>query len=309
MPRAKSFRNAFSAGSARYNVASWTAENENIHLILREIDRKSNGDDPDFTRLVLVELDKNLRHLDEHVVWEAKSESLFLEDPRASTTEHGSVVIGLTALLRGSKGEYIPYPAITKLSTRHWHDILPAVTIVESFGPGKNTTPVEEDVFFFRQDGDEHSHHLLVFSLNDLVPKEMQYLEFPKDLPWAKYRVGTAMPPLWIEENKALMIFHGITITDNKYIYSLGRAALIRNGNKYEIRIDEKPLITPEYFRDSKGNYLIEELHPHLRKVVYCCGGILKPSDKNILVLFVNVGDMNTFLVEYPIKKLTKGLF
>ena len=33
MPGRKSFHNIFPAGSARYNVASWTSENENIYLI------------------------------------------------------------------------------------------------------------------------------------------------------------------------------------------------------------------------------------------------------------------------------------
>lgn len=300
----------FPEGSARYNVASWTSENDNVFLISREIVQKSKGDEPDFTKLVIVELDKNLRHIGEEVVWEASSENLYLEDPRARLSGNSSsVIIGLTALLRGGKGEYIPYPAITKLPKRHWHDILPSVTIIEKFGPGKNTTPVEDDVYFFRQNDDENSHRLLVFSLTDMVPKKLQYLEFPSDLPWAQYRIGTAMPPIWIEPEKALMIFHGISVIEGKYVYSLGRAALIKHDSKYEIRIDPDPLVTPEYFKDSEGNYLVQELHPDLRKVVYCCGGILKPSNKNILILFVNVGDMNTFLVEYPVTRLTKDLF
>lgn len=293
---------------ARYNVASWKSKNNNIFLITREIERKSRGDEPDFTNLILVELDKNLELLNESVIWEARSESLYLEDPRALALKNNSVTIGLTSLLRGANGEYIPYPAVTRLNGHDWRDILPAVTIIESFGPGKNTTPVEEDIFFFRKNGKQNTHNLTVFSLFNMVPREMQSLKFPTDLPWAQLRIGTGMPPLWIEPNKALMIFHGITIIEGKYVYNLGRAALIKEKGKYSIKIDKKPLLTPEFFRDQNGNYLVEELHP-FRKVVYCCGGVLKPSDPNILVLFVNVGDMNTLLVEYPIKELTKGIF
>ncbi len=294
---------------ARYNVASWKSKQDNVFLITREIERKSKGDDPDFTKLLLVELDKNLTQVNEKVVWQALSESLYLEDPRAMSGKNDSVVIGLTALLRGGKGEYIPYPAITKLYSNEWREQLPAITLIESFGPGKNTTPVEEDVFFFRKDGIENRHNLTVFSLFNSIPKHIQTLKFPTDLPWAKLRIGTGMPPLWITSDKALMIFHGITLIDGKYVYSLGRSALIKKNNKYEIIVDRKPLINKEFFRDENGEYLIGELHPHLRKVVYCCGGILKPTDKNTLILFINVGDMNTFLVEFPIKELVKGLF
>ena len=293
---------------SRYNVAAWTSQNDNVFLITREIERESKENEPDFSRLILAELDKKLKPIREFTIWEATNESLLLEDPRAMSKPDDTVTIGLSAVLRGGQGEYIPYPAVTKLNTRHWKDMLPAVTIIESFGPGKNTTPVEEDTYFFRPDGSETSHQLLVFSLKDMVPRKIQYLRFPMDLKWAEWKIGTAMPPIWLDENNALMIMHGITIRDGKFIYSLGRAILSKHNGKYDIKVDKKALITPEYFRDSQGNYLVDELHPELRKVVYCCGGILKPTNKEKLILFVNVGDMNTFLVEYKMEHLTKGL-
>jgi predicted GH43/DUF377 family glycosyl hydrolase len=294
--------------SARYNIASWTAENENVYLITREVLKKSRGNEPDFTNLVLVELNKNLKQIGEHMLWEVRSENLLLEDPRAMASSNGSVVIGFTGVLRSGTGEYVPYPAVTKLKTRLWKEILPAVTFIESFGPGKNTTPVEEDIYFFRQNGEENRHKLVVFSLHDMIPKKIQTLDFPTSLPWAQFRIGTGMPPLWITEMRALMIFHGISIIDGKYIYSLGRAMLFKENGKYRIKVDPNPIITPDYFLDAKGKPLVPELHPH-RRVVYCCGGVLKPTNKKNLILFINVGDMNTFLVETPIKKLTEGLF
>jgi predicted GH43/DUF377 family glycosyl hydrolase len=294
---------------ARYNLASWQTKGGNTFVIFREIARKGKIGEPDFTNLVLVELDKNLKPIHERIAWQPTGVSFFLEDPRAFTLSDDSVVIGLTALLRGDKGEYVPYPALTYLKTDEWREVLPAVTIIETFGPGKNTTPIEKDYYFFRRDGRENSHKLLVFSLFNMIPKERQTLNFPNNLPWAKLRIGTAMPPLWLDGEKALMIFHGISVVDGKNIYSLGRAGLKKSNGTFSINVISEPIITPDFFLDKEGKPLVKELHPELRRVVYCCGGILKPKDPKTLILFVNVGDFATFLVEYSLDELTKDLF
>src|SRR5205814_488688 len=145
---------------------------------------------PDFGRLVLVEFDGNGEIARDQVVWEPQTQSLWLEDPRALPLEDGSVLIGLTAVLRRERG-YQPFPALTRLSTGVWReDVLPAVTIIERFGPGKNTTPIDAHTFFCRPEQKGYSHRLLVFSFYDLVPKKMQDVDFPVDLEWASWRVG-----------------------------------------------------------------------------------------------------------------------
>jgi hypothetical protein len=43
--------------------------------------------------------------------------------------------------------------------------------------------------------------------------------------------------------------------------------------------------------------------------VVYSCGGIIKKGNKDLISLFVNVGDMTTFEVVLSMKELKEGLF
>ena len=297
----------FPGFKARYNVASWKAKTGHTFVIFRQIKRRGKHGEPDFTKLILTEFDEYMNPLNERIAWEPKSESLLLEDPRAFVRADESVVLGLTALLRGSGGSYIPYPAITRLETNEWRDVLPAITIVETFGAGKNTTPIESDTFLFRPE--RSTHNLLLFSFRNFIPKKEQLIHFPKKLPWASYRIGTAMPPLWIDANHALLIFHGISIRNDKYIYSLGRAGLIKDNGRYKVNVKRQPLMDPDFFRDDKGKRLAKELHPNMRRVVYCCGGILKPQDENTLMLFVNVGDTSTFQVDFSVSELTKDLF
>jgi predicted GH43/DUF377 family glycosyl hydrolase len=296
------FKKLFSDTSlARYNAAAWlNPEDDNIFLVFREVHKAAKTGEPDFGRLVLVEIDERTRNvLHEKVVWEARG-GIWLEDPRALVLQDNSVIIGMTALVRESKG-YVPYPAVTRLKTRVWREVLPAITLVETFGSGKNMTPIDNFTYMFRPD--TYSHKLLVFSFTDLMAKKIQDLEFPEDLPWAKYKIGTAMPPVWLTPKKALMIFHGITIENGRYVYSLGKALLREVRGKFKIKVDREPLVKWDDFTSPKGKRLVKELHPKIRKVVYACGGYVdKRNDK--LYLYVNVGDTATYEVEMKFSKL-----
>ena len=121
------------------------------------------------------------------------------------------------------------------------------------------------------------------------------------------------MPPIWISKEEALFIIHGISIEKTngqpRYIYSLGRAKLIRRKNKFQVIVAPEPIITPDDFLNSRGQPLVKELHPELRRVVYSCGGIIKTDAQDTLSLYVNVGDRATFEVEIPLSELKKGLF
>lgn len=166
---------------------------------------------------------------------------------------------------------------------------------------------MEKDVFMMRQNGENYSHKLLIFSLNELIAKKLQYLTFPKDLPWATQRIGTTMPPIWLTKTKALLIFHGIEVVDGKFVYSLGRALLEKRGGGYKLKISHKKIAHPDDFLDEKGKPIIKELHPNKRRVIYSCGGVAnKENDK--LSLFVNVGDMVVFKVDYSLSELSRGL-
>ena len=286
---------------ARYNAGVWVnPEDDNIFLIVREVYHAAKQGIPDFGKLVLVEIDERTRNVvHEKVVWEPMG-GIWLEDPRALALPDNSVMIGMTALVREVKG-FTPYPAVTRLRTRVWREVLPAITLIETFGSGKNMTPIDSYTYMFRPD--TYTHKLLVFSFVDSLARKIQDLEFPTNLPWAQYKIGTAMPPVWISEKKALMIFHGITIQKGRYVYSLGKAILRESRGKYSLKVDPNPLLTPNDFINPKGRRLVRELHPRIRKVVYACGGYVdKRNDR--LYLYVNVGDKTTFEVEMSFSKL-----
>src|SRR5690606_5476313 len=103
---------------------------------------------------------------------------------------------------------------------------------------------------------------------------------FPTDLPWARWRIGTTMSPIWINEKEALFIIHGITIQKidgiDKYVYSLGRAKLSRNKNIFKVKVAYEPILTPDDFLNEDGTQIVPDLHPELRRVVYSCVGIVK---------------------------------
>lgn len=121
------------------------------------------------------------------------------------------------------------------------------------------------------------------------------------------------MPPIWLTPNEALFIIHGISIENtngkDKYIYSIGRAKLLRKNDVFEVIVAREPILTPDDFLDTTGTPLVEELHPESRRVVYSCGGVIKKNEPDILSVYVNVGDRVTFEVEFFLPDLKKDLF
>lgn len=294
---------------ARYNMAAWMDETTgNVVMIAREVPRAAGKGRPDIGKLVLFEMDEAGEMVHERTVWEPVTGGIFLEDPRALKREDGSIRIGLTAVLN-IRNEYIPYPAITMLRKQPWREELPAITLIESFGPGKNITPIRDKTFLFRPQGQEYAHKLLVFNFHDLLARKIQDLEFPTDLPWASWKVGTAMPPIWLSEDVGMLIFHGISVANGKFVYSLGRARLYRENGIFKVQVAPRPILTPDNFRSDKGTRLVKELHPRLRRVVYACGGVIKKSTPHKLDLYVNVGDTTTFDVQFDCEELKEGLF
>ena len=190
---------------------------------------------------------------------------------------------------------------------------MPPFLIIDSFGPGKNLTPISKHTYLFRPDAPEYFHKLLVFSLHSQIPEKLGDIVFPTNLRWASWRIGTTMPPIWLTPNEALFIIHGISIEKidgkEKYIYSIGKAKLIRNKNKFEVIVGKDPILTPDDFLDENGIALIKELHPELRRVVYSCGGVIKKKSPDMLSLYVNVGDRTTFEVKLSLEELKKDLF
>jgi predicted GH43/DUF377 family glycosyl hydrolase len=301
---------------ARFNVAAWQKPGEDsLFFIGREVTVAGLSGEPDTGILKLFEVSVDGRVLHEKIIWKPIYEGINLEDPRAIELPNENLVIGLTAVLRDSKGAPIPFPAIVKIDSHStWSSDLPPFLIIDSFGPGKNLTPVDKDnTYLFRPESKEYYHKLLVFSLHSQTPQKLGEIVFPKDLAWASWRIGTTMPPMWITPTEALFLIHGISLETidgkEKYVYSIGRAKLTRKNNIFTVIVEKEPILTPDNFLDSKGKPLIAELHPELRRVIYSCGGIIQKHNPDILSLYVNVGDRTTFDVEFYLTELKKGLF
>lgn len=312
----KQIKNIFpNVDVARYNLAVWQkTDDESVCFIAREVTTPGKNGEPDTGILRLYEVAKNGLTIHERVIWQPLYDNISLEDPRALLLENGNLLIGLTAILRDKTGKPMPFPAVVKIdSLSSWKQELPPFLFINTFGPGKNLTPIDNTTYLFRPESEHYYHRLLVFSLHSQVPEKLADIEFPTDLMWAKWRMGTTMPPLWITPNEALFIVHGISKQiingSERYIYAIGRAKLTRENGKFSVTVSPDPILTPDNFLDIEGNPLVSELHPDLRRVVYSCGGVIKKDTPDTLSLFVNVGDRTTFEVEFELKELKKDLF
>ena len=300
---------------ARYNLAVWQNQNDNsLFFIGREVEKAGREGQPDIGLLKLFEVDADGKIIQEKILWKPNYDSFSLEDPRALELENENLIIGLTAVLRTKKGKPIPFPAIVKInSLLAWQKVLPPILIIDSFGPGKNLTPIDQHTYIFRPDDPEYNHKLLVFTLHSQFPEKIAEITFPKNLDWANWRIGTTMPPIWLTPTEAIFIVHGISkqVIDGKekYVYSIGRAKLTRKENRFKVVVAPEPILTPDDFLDKNGLPLVEELHPKLRRVVYSCGGVIKKQKQDVLSLYVNVGDRATFEVELILEQLKTGLF
>lgn len=300
---------------ARFNVAVWQKAGENsLCFIGREVAFPGETGEPDTGILKLFEVNMDGSLIQEKVIWKPLYDGINLEDPRALELPNENLIIGLTAVLRDKKGHPIPFPAIVKIdSVSSWKKELPPFLIIDTFGPGKNLTPIDQHTYLFRPDSPDYFHKLLVFSLHAQIPEKVCDIAFPLDLPWASWRIGTTMPPIWLTPTEALFIIHGISLQTidgkEKYIYSIGRAKLERRDNTFKVTVGREPILTPDDFLDMHGKPLVEELHPDKRRVVYSCGGVIKKKSPDTLSLYVNVGDRTTFEVALSLAELKKDLF
>jgi len=297
---------------ARYNLTAWQKNGSNsVNFIGREVIEAGVPGEPDTGILKLFEMDESGHIVNERVIWQPLFDGINLEDPRALELDNEKLTIGLTAVLRDKHGTPVPFPAIIKIDSHSsWQQELPPFLIISSFGPGKNVTPIDSTTFLFRPETVDYHHKIMVFSLHRQVPEKLTDIVFPTNLPWAQWRIGTTMPPIWLNNKEALFIIHGISIDDmGKYVYSIGRAKLTRRNNEFSVIVAPESILTPDSFMDDGGRPLVPELHPNIRRVVYSCGGIVKKGSEDGLSLYVNVGDRTTFEVAFSMKELKEGLF
>jgi len=300
---------------ARFNLTAWQKhDSDSIYFMGREVMKPATVGEPDTGILKLFELDSQGSMIHERVIWKPLYEGINLEDPRALQLDNEQLVVGLTAVLRDKKGKPIPFPAIIKIDSHNsWKQELPPFLVIGSFGPGKNLTPIDDSTYLFRPESPEYHHQLLVFSIHQQIPQKIGDIVFSTTLPWAQWRIGTTMPPIWMNPNEALFVIHGISIekkhNKERYVYSLGRAKLTRKNNVYSVLVAPDPILVPDDFVEANGKPLVNELHPGLRRVVYSCGGLIKNDSKDTLSLYVNVGDRTTFEVDFSLEEMKEGLF
>jgi predicted GH43/DUF377 family glycosyl hydrolase len=291
------------------NVAHLPDTKGGTVLVFRQITKKGELNEPDWSNILLVRLNQSGVKESEEMLWIPSSDELNLEDPRAILYNDNQALIGLTAVIKEGK-HYIPYPALSIININDTKRLnQQELRIIKEFGPGKNTTPLTPSEIAFRKEGQENNFKLFVFRY-DKETNLVSYcceIEFPKNLPWASFKIGTTKPPDWIDENTALFLFHGIRKEEGKYIYSIGRALLKRTKDGFFVQVAQDPILTPDNFLKEDGTPIYEELYPHLRKVVYATGGALVEEDgKKKMMLLVNVGDKETVEVSFDLEELLK---
>jgi predicted GH43/DUF377 family glycosyl hydrolase len=289
---------------ARYNMAAWPKKDSNHTILIgREVINPGVKGEPDIGSLILVEIDAEGRIIHERTIWKPLYSSLYLEDPRALVLNSGRIMIGLTAVLRGKRGVK-PFPAVVKIAD-DWAGKLPPVTLIQSFGPGKNLTPFTPNSFLFRPEAKDYYHKLLIFEFKHMIPRKLSDILFPADIPWALWRIGTTIPPIWVTPQEAILLIHGINFIEGTYIYSIGAAKMIRHGDQFEVEVYEEPFFTP----DTLQEYVpaIRELRPTEKRVIYACGGIVKEAEDKVC-LYLNVGDKDTYEVCLSLSEIKQQL-
>ncbi len=299
-----------------YNAAAWKWKDV-TYLLGRQVEKAGGEGEPDAGLLVLLTLNSDGSVASTREVWRPQENQPLLEDSRALVLPDGSLSVGLTYVVHEGD-RVIPHPAI--LVIRPEDDVAESlckpieITHIRIEGEsleeagkvpeGKNVTPLGENMYAFRPEGDKNNFRLQVFKYQEGKlegeAEHVQYIQFPENIPWATWRMGTTMPPIWISEREAIFPVHGITKEHDIYVYSIGFAKLRKadDGTLSITDVRRKPIIGPDNFPPPEDGSSAE-LHNN-RRVTYCCGGVpVFDKDKTLthIRFFINVGDKRTFEV------------
>lgn len=318
--------------SGFYNAASWQEIDEKdgtlrTRLLGRVVEKAGEPDKPDVGTLVLLTLNAEGAVTATDVVWTPPldPDGPLLEDSRAMVLSD-NVAIGLTFVTNdsykkpdGTQDKHaVPHPAVVTFPkgatageiAKALSDITRITHIQggdqrDALPEGKNVTPLGGDLYAFRPEGKDNDFRLQVFKhQGNGNTQHVQYIEFPKNIPWARGRMGTTMPPIWISDIDAIFPVHGYTVKEvdgkQKFVYSIGLARLHRaeDGTLSVTGVSEKATINSKDFPPPADGSPVE-LHDN-RYVTYCCGGVPVYDEEGKLThlrLFVNVGDLRTFEV------------
>ena len=192
-----------------YNAAAWETDGT-TYLLGRKVEVAAEEGKPDVGSLVLLTLGQDGNITSSKEVWQPKAGEHLLEDARALPLPDGKIAFGLTSVIWESD-HYTPYPSVLVTSTEELvKGTLPKPTVIKIMGRGDQTTPLGENasglagknvtaigtnLFAFRSE-DNH-HQLQVFEYQEAGKvTHQQSINFPSNIPWAEWRVGTTMPPV-----------------------------------------------------------------------------------------------------------------
>lgn len=278
----------------------------------RQVVEAAPEGEPDSGPLVMAELGPTNDIISVTKVWDPEGKNVLIEDPRALQAADGSAFIGITLVYKDEGNKtypgYIEIVSPEQLLTGPF----PETRIIRKFGPGKQPTPIsgevegknatslDEKLLMYRPS--DMNHTLQVIECTEGDASHVGFIELPKNIPWARYKIGTAAPPVWLNENEAFFEIHGINKTIDgeivdpdstdprvKYKYALGTARLFRtkddDGN-YSFRVDNisiEPVLTSESFPDLGDDRQVE-LHPEIRQALYNCSAESFYDDSGQLV-------------------------
>jgi hypothetical protein len=283
------------------------------YLFGRKVLEAASDGQPDAGSLVMAELGDSRDIISTNEVWHPDDKDDLIEDPRAYQAVDGKTIIGVT-VVRKAQGNRT-FPGLISLNSAE--DLLtepfPTPRIIDKFGSGNHTTPlggevegknattIDENIIMYRPDGKNHTLRVLEYTEDDVL--YVGEINFPENIPGAEHKIGTTTPPEWINEREAFFVFHGMTIIDGKYVYSIHTARLLRQADEagevlFSVdNISREAILTPDSFPELTNDRQVE-LHPDIRRVTYSCGGIPTKNASGELIreeLFVNQGDMRTW--------------
>lgn len=283
------------------------------YLFGRKVTQTAPEGQPDAGPLVLAELDAVRNIISVSEIWRPEGKEVELEDPRAHQRRDGTT-IGVT-VVRSETAAIKTYPGLIELKSPEQLLIepFPNVRIIERFGgggqttpiggivEGKNTTAVDEKHIMYRPEGMNHTFQVLECA--NAEAEHVGFIDFPENIPWAQYKIGTTTPPAWLNDREAFIELHGINIVDGLYVYAIGTARLLRSLDASDRvlftvdNISQAAIITPDSFPPLTDGRQAER-HPGIRRANYNCGAISLWSDSGELIrreLFPSQGDMRTY--------------
>lgn len=305
-----------------YNAAAWEEDGKK-YLFGRQVVKAGGIGEPDVGTLVLKTLNLDGNIVASQEIWKPGDTEYLLEDPRALPLRNGKIAFGLTAVDHVGDA-YVPYPAVLTASTQELLNRSMKPTVIRSMGSGDQTAPIGEhskligknmtgfgsNLFVYRPENSNHSLRLFEYQDGKDEVKHIQNIDFPTNIPWAELKIGTTIPPIWLNNQEAILLLHGIKEVDEVLVYSIGSARLLRDqrGTYTVDNITSKPIIHPDLFIEPQNNGEVE-LHAE-RRVVYLCGALAVYNSEgkvDEIEAYPNIGDKRTAKVTLSATAIIEG--